>query len=119
MKKFAALAALSLALFATPAFASDEILTIINQTGYTISEIYVSPTNANNWEEDVLAEDVLPTDRRTNIDMSNSADTCRWDVRVVYDDGDEAYWQNLDFCEISTIALRYNNKTGDTWADTE
>ncbi len=119
MKTFAALAALGMALFATPALASDEILTILNQTGYTISEIYISPTKANNWEEDVLAEDVLPTDHRTRVDMSNSADTCKWDVRVVYDDGEDAYWQNLDFCEISLIALHYNDKTGDTWADTE
>jgi hypothetical protein len=27
---------------------------LVNQTGYDISEVYVSPANSSDWEEDVL-----------------------------------------------------------------
>lgn len=116
MKSIAIATALAAASLAAPAHASDEVLTIVNRTGYTIAEVYVAPTASDEWEEDVLTDDVLPNGSRTNIDMSESEDTCRWDVRVVYDDGEDAYWRKLDFCEMSRITLHYNQKSGDTWA---
>jgi hypothetical protein len=119
MKSYGFAIALAAAGFAVPAHASDEVLTIVNRTGYTIAEVYVAPTASDDWEEDVLTDDVLEDGARTNIDMSHSEDTCRWDVRVVYDDGDDAYWRKLDFCEMSRIVLRYNQKSGETWATFE
>lgn len=119
MKKIALAVALATSSIAAPAHASDEVLTIVNRTGYTIAEIYVAPTASDDWEEDVLTDDVLVDGARTNIDMSHSEDTCRWDVRVVYDDGEDSYWRKLDFCEMSRITLRYNEKTGETSATFE
>ena len=51
--------------------------------------------------------------------MSRSADTCDWDVMVVYTDQDTAYWRDLDFCEMSRIALYYDASEGTTWAETD
>ncbi|MES2986879.1 MAG: hypothetical protein V4808_03140 [Pseudomonadota bacterium] len=115
MKSLLAIAAL-LAAAATPALASDETLHINNRTGYTINEIYIAPTSTNNWEEDVMGEDALETDTSVNVDFSRSVDTCKWDLKAVYDDGTNAVWKNIDLCKISTITMFYNAKTDVTSA---
>ena len=30
---------------------------LVNKTGYTIAELYVSPSKINNWQDDVLGKD--------------------------------------------------------------
>lgn len=116
MKSLVAASALFLALTASPAMASDETLTVNNKTGYTISEIYIAPAASNNWEEDVMGDDQLETDTSVNVDFSKSVDTCKWDMRAVYDDKTAAVWRNIDLCKISTISLFYNADTNVTSA---
>lgn len=116
MKVIALASALALAVVSSPAFANDEVLTIENRTGYTISEIYLAAASSDNWEEDVMGADALETDDQVNIDMSRSDETCKWDLRAVYDDETTAVWRNIDLCRISTITLFYNDKTDVTSA---
>jgi phosphoribosyl-AMP cyclohydrolase len=40
--------------------------TLHNKTGYTISEVYVSAANTDDWEEDVLGDDVLNSGQRSD-----------------------------------------------------
>ena len=115
MKALFAASALLFAV-ASPAAASDEVLHINNRTGYTISEIYISPTQTNSWEEDVMTDDTLEPNTTVNIDFSRSEDTCKWDLKAVYDDETVAIWRNINLCEISTITLFYNANTNVTSA---
>lgn len=91
-----------------------ERITIANSTGYTISEIYISPSNAKSWQEDVMDRDVLRDSTEVAIDFRRSENTCDWDLLVVYDDGDQAVWQGLDLCTDWYFELFYNARTGDT-----
>ncbi|MEJ5975764.1 argininosuccinate lyase [Novosphingobium sp. PS1R-30] len=118
MKNYAVLAALAAAAFAVPAQA-EEVFTVINKTGYDIAEVYIAPSRSNDWEEDILGQDVLTDGARTNIDFAKSEDTCNWDMKVVYTDGDNAAWQGLNLCEILSVELHYNASTGKTSALTE
>lgn len=111
-------ATLLLAVTATPAMA-DEVLHLNNRTGYTINEIYIAPTSTDNWEEDIMGEDALLTNTSVNIDFSRSDDTCKWDLKAVYDDGTNAVWKNIDLCKISTITMFYNANTDVTSAKYE
>lgn len=116
MKSLLAASALVMALTTLPAFAGEETLTVNNKTGYTISEIYIAPASSNEWEEDIMGDDQLETDTSVDIDFSKSEDTCKWDMRAVYDDKTTAVWRNIDLCKISTISLFYNAKTNVTSA---
>lgn len=118
MKKLL-LAALLAGVVSTPAFASDETLTVANRTGYTINELYLSPHSANNWEEDVMGDETLETDTSVDIDFSKSEDTCMWDMKAVYDDGTKRVWGNINPCKISKITLFYNANTDVTSAKYE
>jgi len=122
LQKVAIIAAALSALVSTAAFAESEAserFTVINQTGYDIREVYISPSRNNDWEEDVLGRDLLEDESRTVIDFTRSEDVCLWDMKVVYTDDDTAEWDALNLCEISVVALNYDGKTGRTWATTD
>ena len=96
------------------AAAGTQDFTLINATGYTLSEVYVSPARARDWEEDVLGRDVLADGARTEITFSRDTDACLWDLKVVYDDGESAEWDALNLCTISVARISYDRKSGDT-----
>ena len=92
---------------------------LLNNTGYTITEVYVSPSKSDDWEEDILGWDTLEDGDRVTIEFPRDQDACLHDLKVLYVDGDDAEWSGIDLCETSVIGLRYNRKTGETWADQE
>lgn len=119
MKAFVAAAALIGCAFAAPAAVGKQDFVLLNNTGYTIQEVYVSPSRASSWEEDVLGNDVLEHGGRTRISFDRSHDTCIWDLKAVYEDGETAEWQGFNLCEVSVIAISYDEDTGRTTAEYE
>ncbi|WP_066798810.1 hypothetical protein [Sphingomonas soli] len=119
MKSLFAASALLFATMAAPALASDETLHVTNRTGYTISEIYIAPSSTTDWEEDIMGGDELEPNTSVDIDFSRSEDTCKWDLKAVYDDGTSAVWYNIDLCKISSITMFYNANTNVTSAKYE
>ncbi|WP_163071539.1 hypothetical protein, partial [Acinetobacter baumannii] len=71
---------------------------LINKTGYTIDEIYVSPASANNWGEDLAGDDSLEHGQQFNVSFHPSTQACNWDILVVYDDGDSSEFRGVNLC---------------------
>ena len=111
--------ALGLCSVATQVVAGQQDFTIVNATGYQINEVYVSPSSSDDWLEDVMDRDVLPNGESVDIEFDRGEDQCKWDLKVTYDDGDEAEWTGFDLCSVSKITLKYSRKTGETWATYE
>lgn len=100
---------------AVPAWAQMfERITVVNSTGYTISEVYIAPASSNSWDDDILGRDVLRNTEEVEIDFRRSENTCDWELMVVYDDGEQAIWDGVDLCEHWHFELFYNAGTGDT-----
>ena len=119
MLKFIAAGAAALLLAASPASAADQDFTLKNKTGYTIASVYVSAANQKDWEDDVMGKDVLDDGEHVDISFPKRASACKYDLKVVYDDKEEAIWGNLDLCKISSVEIHYNSKTGETSAITD
>lgn len=119
MKKLLPMLALLCApLLATTAAHADNLdFSLVNKTGYVISEVYVSSASTNDWEEDVMGTDVLGNSESVDIEFEKGSKGCKWDMKVVYDDGEEAVWENLNLCSTSKVSLRYDRKKGSTWAE--
>lgn len=98
-------------------YAGDQDFKLFNATGYTIEQVYVSPIKSSDWEEDVLGRDVLSDGENVHIRFPKRENVCRWDLKVVYDDGEEAIWNDFNLCETSRITIHYNRKSGETWAE--
>lgn len=96
--------------------------TLVNKTGYDISEIYVSPTKMKDWGEDIMGRDVLLNGESVDITFSTEETARKWDIYVTwvgYGEDEDVYWTGFDLSKISTITLFYDQKTGKTWAETE
>lgn len=107
-------------LFAASSASAENLdFTLVNKTGYVISEVYVSSVSTNDWEEDVMGSDVLGKGERVDIEFDKGSKGCKWDLMVVYDDGEEAVWEKLNLCSISEVSLSYDRKKGTTWATTK
>ena len=111
--------AAALALSSITAFAGDADFTLVNRTGFTIREIYVSPTKRNQWGRDRLGDGVLENARSRHFKFGETPN-CRQDIKVVFDDnGSDATWNNVDLCSIEKITIRYNRSTKEVSADAE
>ena len=93
--------------------------TLVNKTGYDISEVYLSASHADSWEDDLLADedDNFGDGDSKNVHFMPKVKTCLWDLKVVYDEDDSsAIWHDINLCDVSRITLRYNAKSGETKA---
>ena len=122
MKKFvvaAAFALLATVSLGGQARAQDakQDFDLTNKTGYELKEVYVSPSKADEWGDDILGEGVMPTDQVRHIHFSRSTKTCKWDLKVVYtDDGSNAVWHDINLCEVEKITIHYNRSSDSTSA---
>ncbi len=98
--------------------AAERELTIQNQSGRTIVELYASSTNDNAWGPDRLGNNTLPTGRNHRVRFGRTPD-CTFDVRVVYDDASEEEARNHDACRQRQLAFDGSNATGGRQAGEE
>ncbi len=83
---------------------------LVNKTGLTIDEVYVSPSDDDEWGEDVMGKDVLKNGESVDIEFSRKETTCLWDLKVVDSEEDSIEWTKLDLCKANEITLKYEGK---------
>ena len=87
----------------------NQDFTLKNATGVEIDKLYVSPHDKDDWEEDVLGRDTLPSGQSVNITFSPKEKAAMWDLKVVDKEGTSIEWANLNLMEISEITLHFEN----------
>jgi hypothetical protein len=92
---------------ALPALAQtyDRKVTIVNNSGYTISYFYGSNVGTTFWEEDLLASDVLSNGASVVVNFDDTTGYCRFDLRAIFDDGTEIVQKDVNVCEIATFTI--------------
>lgn len=101
------------------AIAGDADFTLVNKTGYTLREVYISPSHKEAWGKDRMGEGYLDHGKSRLFKFSDKS-SCKQDLKVVFDDDDSSVvWEEFDLCELSKITLKYSRKTGEVSADTE
>lgn len=101
------------------AYAGQQDFTLQNRTGYQIDEVYVSRSSSRNWGGDIMGSDALEDGKSVNVTFNAPDNVCRWDMKVKYNDGDEATWNSLNLCNITTVTLFWDKKKEVTRAVTE
>jgi hypothetical protein len=73
--------------------------TLRNRLGVTISYVYVSPHQAESWEEDVLGSNVLRDGQNLKIrfDDKQVARGDIWDLKIKTSENREYVWRNPGF----------------------
>ena len=54
------------------ALAMDKKINIFNGAQYDIYTLYLSPTNANDWEENLLKQETLPNGDKVDVEVSRT-----------------------------------------------
>ena len=83
-----------------------------NQTGVEIDKLFVSPSDKDDWQEDVLGQDTLPNGQSVEIKFSPKEKAAKWDLKVVDKAGASIEWHDLNLIEISEVTLHYENGKG-------
>lgn len=99
------------------AFAGKQDFTVVNATGVEIHHLYVSPTKAADWGDDILGEDTLGNGESVDIHFPSSERARVWDLRVEDSGGNSIEWTGLRLTEIESVTLHYHE--GRAWADVE
>ena len=98
-------AACLLAAAVLPAAALDRHVVLVNNTDFTIVEFYASSVGQKTWQEDILGADVLPPGGRVRINIDDGTGYCKYDLKAVFNDGDEVVKQAMNVCEVGTFTI--------------
>lgn len=96
-------AALTLAC-AAPAFAEDLQFELVNNSGYTIVQFFTSPSNMDDWREDILGAEVVAPGESGTVSVTDGSDQCAYDIRVVLDDGSEIS-DAVNMCDMGSYTI--------------
>lgn len=87
------------------AHAADRRVTVVNKTKVAVVEFYASRANTDDWEEDILGQDVLEPGASVEVNIDDGTGACRFDFKAVFDDEDEVIKKKIDVCSVSTFTL--------------
>lgn len=85
---------------------------LVNQTGVEIDKLFISPHDADDWEDDILGKDTLPNGQSLEIKFNRSEKSAMWDLRIEDSKGNAIEWENLNLMEISKVTLFYKDGKG-------
>lgn len=91
---------------ATAAHADPRDFQLINGSDRTIDQIYVAPSNMDDWGDDILGLDVLPPGQTVTITFQRfTPGDCYYDIKVVAADGGEGELNQVNLCETTTVTF--------------
>lgn len=92
----------------TFAEAANRKVDIENGTNKDIVEFYASNTGTDDWEEDILGQDVLAPDEVFEADIDDGTGACFFDFKAVFSDGESHVRRKVNVCKISTFTYTNN-----------
>lgn len=101
----ASLAAVAVLGMAGQALALQKKIDIFNGAQYDIYTLYLSPTNANAWEENVLKEGTLPNGDKVDVEVSRTENAEAWDIKVTNKAGETMTWIGVPLNKAGQITL--------------
>lgn len=85
---------------------------VVNNTGFDICALYASEPNVDNWEEDLLDENILCDGEKMNIEFIITEDNLDWDFAIEDVEGNILEFYGLSFAECdvdgATLILEYD-----------
>ncbi|SHJ50857.1 hypothetical protein SAMN02745194_02717 [Roseomonas rosea] len=87
---------------AAPRVGCDTRFNVVNQSSYTVEQLYFSSSSLGSWGNDQLGRNVLPPGRATSYQAANQG---AYDFRVVWGNGRAAELRGINVCVASTITI--------------
>lgn len=100
------LAALFVMGLSSVAFAGAQDFVLVNNTGYPIYVVNVSPASSNDWQNDILGSQILGNGQYCEVSFPTNG-VQYWDLQAAFEDGSSLSWYNIDL--LSTYQVTLNN----------
>jgi hypothetical protein len=99
--------ALALAGAASSGAVRDERdVVVVNRTGKVIESLFVSEVASDDWEDDVLGDDVLGDGDSVEVSFAGyDAGVCHFDILATNDAGDSWLLADVDLCKATTVTI--------------
>lgn len=85
--------------------AQEAVFTLNNATSFGIVEFYGSADGDVSWEENILGGQTLAAGGNLSVNFDNGSGVCVYDLRAVFDDGDETVIKDVDICAQKSVTL--------------
>ena len=105
MRIFIMVAAIVMSISAV-CFAGPQDFVLVNNTGYPIYMVNISPASVNEWQEDVLGSQILNNGESLQVGF-NCGNTQMWDINAIFEDGSSLSWYGIDL--LTTYQVTLNN----------
>lgn len=79
----------------------DRYVTIKNRTGWTMLHFFASDASTDDWEEDILGDDVLENRQNVRINIDDGSGACEYDFKAEFTNGEELTRFGVNVCEVS------------------
>lgn len=99
--------ALAACLTTFSAHAEDLVFTLTNGTNSVLTQFYTSPTGVNDWEADVLGQDVLNPGESAQVTIADGRTVCNYDMRFEFTEDSEldTTTDTQDLCELGSYTI--------------
>lgn len=71
-----------------------------NATSFTLTHLYMSPAASNDWDNDILGDQVVDAGETAEVSIDDGVESCMYDLRADFDDGDAIDVRGVDVCKI-------------------
>ena len=85
---------------ATPAVAGIQDFIVQNNSGVTVTYVYVSADYEDTWSPDVLGSNVLYPGQELQIQVNGYGDHCWFDVLIEDETGGSIMYDDVDLCSV-------------------
>jgi len=105
-RRAAVAAILGAAAAAAGASGDERDVTVVNRTGEAIHGLFISPVDADAWEEDVRGADVLADGESVDVSFSGyDKGQCAFDILATNREGDRWVLPAVDLCRATTVTI--------------
>lgn len=95
-----------------------QVFELVNNTGKTITEVYMSPGTVYKWESNLIKDKVAPNGT-FNFSMPMDDRSCSFDFKYITDDGITYMRSAVNMCQEKQISFSVTDKTYDEHLKTQ
>jgi hypothetical protein len=88
------------------AHADERDFTLVNNSSASLTRLYVSPSAADTWGDDILGRGVMGPGESVLVYFTNFSDgSCGYDIQASFQDGGEGKLIGVDLCATDTVTF--------------
>ena len=82
---------------------------VVNNTGVTLNNIYVTPAETNSWGSDILPNDLFENSTSVRVDIpADYGTTCKFDMKITDLEGNAVIFTGMDACKLHTLTINWD-----------